>query len=66
LTFLHFSQNCVVDRYDGVSNNFCVHTCVVQMVYCDVNVRSLTSIQDRQVACYSISCKEQHNIGIAI
>jgi len=31
-----------------------------------VNFRSLTSIQDRQVACYSVSCRERHNLGTAI
>jgi len=31
-----------------------------------VNVRCLRDIQDRQVACYSVSCKERHNIGTGI
>jgi len=26
-------------------------------------VRNLSSVQDREICCYSISCKEQHNIG---
>ena len=25
--------------------------------------RNLSSVQDREICCYSISCKEQHNIG---
>jgi len=31
-----------------------------------VNVRCLRDIQDRQVACYSVSCKERPNIGNGI
>jgi ADP-ribosylation factor-like protein 8 len=31
-----------------------------------IDKMNLSSVQDREICCYSISCKEQHNIDITL
>ncbi|KAG8131943.1 hypothetical protein E2320_009829 [Naja naja] len=33
---------------------------------CYVSFRNLSAIQDREICCYSISCKEKDNIDITL
>lgn len=33
------------------------------ILYQSVSYRNLSAIQDREICCYSISCKEKDNIG---
>lgn len=35
-------------------------------IYDDICSRNLSAIQDREICCYSISCKEKDNIDITL
>lgn len=54
---VHF--RCIVFRSRSISSDLnAVRYNLINLIY-----RNLSAIQDREICCYSISCKEKDNIG---
>lgn len=53
----------VYECNSGIDDGFDVYCVYSSALYIGSLCRSLNDIKDREICCYSVSCKERENIG---
>ena len=60
-------ENGLIERmYVYIEKNILAISRIIHTRYMNIFFRNLSAIQDREICCYSISCKEKDNIDITL
>lgn len=60
-------ENGLIERmYVYIEKNILAISRIIHTCYMNTFFRNLSAIQDREICCYSISCKEKDNIDITL